>query len=212
MIARDRSKVKVWELNSRRCTDGSFLFSLLDAGRYRIEVTAEGFETLISEPITVRATEITDLRRLPLTLGGGSQNITVHADATLLQTTAALGKVFDARTAFRGDGGTETCDNVFTFSGPVEIPGQVLPVGTYVFARQIPRPVGTSCRSSAKTSVCHLFSGPRLPSSGPRKNNPYVRRAALRFAENCKLLTIGRPRGTFVTGNGFRSEASQEKI
>src|SRR6202795_4728434 len=33
--------------------DGSFLFSLLDAGRYRIEVTAEGFATLIRGPITV---------------------------------------------------------------------------------------------------------------------------------------------------------------
>jgi hypothetical protein len=37
-------------------SDGSFRFTLLDAGRYRIEVSAQGFETLIREPITVRAT------------------------------------------------------------------------------------------------------------------------------------------------------------
>ncbi len=78
--------------------DGSFLFSLLDAGRYRIEVAAQGFATLIREPITVRATEITDLQRLSLTIGIASQSVTVNDDAALLQTTAAtLGKVFDAR-------------------------------------------------------------------------------------------------------------------
>ena len=78
--------------------DGSFLFSLLDPGRYRIEVAAQGFETLIREPITVRAAEITDLQRLSLTIGVASQNVTVSGDAALLQTTSAtLGKVFDAR-------------------------------------------------------------------------------------------------------------------
>src|ERR1700722_3044525 len=78
--------------------DGSFLFILLDAGRYRMEVTAEGFATLIREPITVRATEITDLQRLSLMIGVSSQKVTVTGDAALLQTTAAtLGKVFDTR-------------------------------------------------------------------------------------------------------------------
>src|ERR1700688_3281827 len=78
--------------------DGSFLFILLDAGRYRMEVTAEGFATLIREPITVRATEITDLQRLSLMIGVSSQKITVTGDAALLQTTTAtLGKVFDTR-------------------------------------------------------------------------------------------------------------------
>src|ERR1700693_6393199 len=50
-------------------SDGSFVFSLLDAGQYRIEVAAQGFETLVREPITVRATETTDLQRLSLTIG-----------------------------------------------------------------------------------------------------------------------------------------------
>src|SRR6202790_411815 len=78
--------------------DGSFLFILLDAGRYRIEVTAEGLATLIREPITVRATEITDLQRLSLMIGFSSQKVTVTGDAALLQTTTAtLGKVFDTR-------------------------------------------------------------------------------------------------------------------
>ena len=79
--------------------DGSFLFILLDIGRYRIEVTAEGFATLIRAPITVRTAEITDLQRLSLTIGIASQNVTVNDDAAPLQTTAAtFGKVFDART------------------------------------------------------------------------------------------------------------------
>jgi hypothetical protein len=79
-------------------SDGSFVFGLLDAGQYRIEVAAQGFETLVREPITVRATETTDLQRLSLTIGAASQSVTVDGDATLLQTTAAtLGKVFDAR-------------------------------------------------------------------------------------------------------------------
>jgi hypothetical protein len=61
-------------------------------------VTAPGFETLIREPITVRATEITDLQQLSLIIGSAYQNVTVNGDAPLLQTTTAtLGKVFDAR-------------------------------------------------------------------------------------------------------------------
>jgi hypothetical protein len=78
--------------------DGSFFFSLLESGRYRIQVAAHGFATLIREPITVRATETTDLQRLSLTIGASSQDITVNGDAALLQTTAAtLGKVFDTQ-------------------------------------------------------------------------------------------------------------------
>jgi hypothetical protein len=81
---------------TRTGPDGRFLISLLDAGRYRIEVTAQGFATLLREPITVRATETTDLQRLSLTIGVASQNVTVTGDAALLQTTSAtLGKVFD---------------------------------------------------------------------------------------------------------------------
>src|ERR1700733_10987959 len=83
---------------TRTGVDGSFLFNLLDAGRYRIEVTSQGFATFIREPITVRATEITDLQRLSLTIGVASQNVTVTGDAALLQTTTGtLGKVFDDR-------------------------------------------------------------------------------------------------------------------
>src|SRR3984885_2983541 len=83
---------------TRTGVDGSFLFNLLDAGRYRIEVTSQGFATFIREPITVRATEITDLQRLSLMIGVSSQNVTVTGDAALLQTTTAtLGKVFDTR-------------------------------------------------------------------------------------------------------------------
>jgi hypothetical protein len=78
--------------------DGSFHFIVLDAGQYRIEVTAEGFATLIREPITVRATEITDLQPLSLMIGVSSQKVTVTGDAAFLQTTSAtLGKVFDTR-------------------------------------------------------------------------------------------------------------------
>jgi hypothetical protein len=78
--------------------DGSFAFNLLDAGRYRIEVIAKGFGTLIREPITVRVTEITDLHHVSLTVGPASESVTVNGDAALLQTTdATLGKVFDGR-------------------------------------------------------------------------------------------------------------------
>ena len=54
---------------TRTGVDGSFLFNLLEAGRYRIEVTSQGFATFIREPITVRATETTDMQRLSLTIG-----------------------------------------------------------------------------------------------------------------------------------------------
>ena len=77
--------------------DGSFVFTLLEIGRYRVEVTAQGFETLVREPITVRATETTDVQQLTLLLGAAAENVTVTGDAPLLQTTSAtLGKVFDA--------------------------------------------------------------------------------------------------------------------
>ncbi|HTA68434.1 MAG TPA: hypothetical protein VK776_09155 [Bryobacteraceae bacterium] len=52
----------------------------------------------------------------------------VKAKMILVLGLAALGAVVPRATADEWDQKT-----VFTFSGPVEIPGQVLPAGTYVF-------------------------------------------------------------------------------
>jgi carboxypeptidase family protein len=97
-IVKARSLDTAYTRETVTSADGSFLFSLLEAGQYRVEVTAQGFETLVREPITVRVTEIADLLQLSLTIGAESQNVTVNGDAALLQTTTAtLGKVFDDR-------------------------------------------------------------------------------------------------------------------
>jgi outer membrane receptor protein involved in Fe transport len=65
--------------------DEGFRFTLLDTRVYRIDVTAQGFETMVREPITVRTAEVTDLRRLSLTIGTASETVTVKGDAALLQ-------------------------------------------------------------------------------------------------------------------------------
>jgi len=79
-------------------SDGSFLFALLDPGRYRIEVVAQGFKRLTREPITVRVTETSDLRQLALEVGAVTETVNVTGEAPLLQTTQpTLGNVFDTR-------------------------------------------------------------------------------------------------------------------
>jgi hypothetical protein len=78
---------------------GSFVFSLLDVGRYRIEVTATGFKALVREPIVVRVSETTDLQFLTLAVGNPAESVTVTGEAPALQTTAAtLGHVFEQTT------------------------------------------------------------------------------------------------------------------
>jgi hypothetical protein len=42
---------------------------------------------------------------------------------------------------------------VFTFSAPVEVPGQLLPAGTYVFKLADSSSDRTSCRCSTKTKI-----------------------------------------------------------
>jgi len=103
---------------------------------------------------------------------------------------AVLGAVLPRATADEWDQKT-----VFTFSGPVEIPGQVLPAGTYVFKladSPSDRNIVQVFQQGRKTSVCHLSRDPRLPTSAGRKNDYYVRRAARRFSGGCQSLVLSR--------------------
>ncbi len=79
-------------------SDGVFLFPLLDPGRYRVEVTSEGFKRLLREPIIVAVTETANLGQLILLVGGTAETVTVSGEAELLQTeSATTGNVFDSK-------------------------------------------------------------------------------------------------------------------
>ena len=103
---------------------------------------------------------------------------------------AVLGAVLPRATADEWDQKT-----VFTFGGPVEIPGQVLPAGTYVFKladSPSDRNIVQVFQQGRKTSVCHLSRDPRLSSSAGRKNDYYFRRAVRRFSGSCQSLVLSR--------------------
>ncbi len=65
-------------------TDGYFDFAGLSPGRYRLVVSAPGFEHLTREGLTLAVGQTLAVD-LPLTVGAESQQVTVDADAPLLQ-------------------------------------------------------------------------------------------------------------------------------
>ena len=64
--------------------DGNYVFRGLQPGRYRVAVTAAGFVQLVREGVTLVTGTTTGLD-LKLSVGGSSSNVTVTADAPLLQ-------------------------------------------------------------------------------------------------------------------------------
>jgi hypothetical protein len=65
-------------------SSGDYLFSDLNPGTYRLEVTATGFQRLSRSGITVSVGQTVEAD-LELTPGTGQQTVTVNADAPLLQ-------------------------------------------------------------------------------------------------------------------------------
>jgi hypothetical protein len=77
--------------------DGIYSFQLLPPGRYKVEVTASGFQKNEAEAV-VNITQTTTLD-LQLGLTGGTSNVTVEAEAPVLQTeTSQNGRVIEGAT------------------------------------------------------------------------------------------------------------------
>ncbi|HJQ30722.1 MAG TPA: TonB-dependent receptor [Pyrinomonadaceae bacterium] len=75
--------------------EGDFAVTLLPPGRYRVEVTAQGFKRLAVEPVTVNVTQTATLN--DLTLGTGiEETVTVTDTATLVQQESSqVGRVIE---------------------------------------------------------------------------------------------------------------------
>jgi len=69
--------------------DGAFIFPDLLAGTYDIKVTIEGFKTYEQQGLKLGATERLALRAIALDVGQLSEQVTVQAEAALVQTTNA---------------------------------------------------------------------------------------------------------------------------
>jgi hypothetical protein len=66
--------------------DGSFIFPDLLAGLYDLSVSVQGFKTYEQKGINLGATERAALRQIVLEVGQLSEQVTVQAEATLVQT------------------------------------------------------------------------------------------------------------------------------
>ncbi|NYF92267.1 TonB-dependent receptor [Tunturiibacter empetritectus] len=77
--------------------DGIFLFTLVEPGRYRVEVVAKGFKKLVRQPVVVLVTETASLGQVALAVGDVTEIVTVSNQTELLQTeSATTGNVFDS--------------------------------------------------------------------------------------------------------------------
>src|SRR5579863_4000136 len=78
--------------------DGTYRFSLLPPGNYRVRIEASGFKPQEIPSVTVAVTETAELDR-NLDVGAQSQTVTVEGEVVAIQTTSsALGTVADSRT------------------------------------------------------------------------------------------------------------------
>src|SRR5918993_19701 len=76
---------------------GFFQAPYLISGTYRITVELAGFKKLVREGVEVRVDDRLQIE-LPLELGGTEEQVTVTAEAPMLQTTnASLGQIIDAK-------------------------------------------------------------------------------------------------------------------
>ena len=96
--------------------DGTYTFSLLPPGNYRLKIEATGFETVDIPSITVLVTETAALDRV-LAVGATTQTVTVESAVEAVQTTsAALGQVLTTRSVVELPLNTRNYTNLLTFS------------------------------------------------------------------------------------------------
>ena len=69
-------------------TDGAglFRFAALNPGRYSLAVELTGFRTLTVAEINLLSTEVRDLGKLGLQIGGMTENVTITSEVTPVQT------------------------------------------------------------------------------------------------------------------------------
>src|SRR6266568_6413353 len=87
------------DLESQTVSDetGGYQFPLLRAGRYRLTVTAPGFQKLVRSDVIVNTTERVHLD-LTLQVGGVNETVTVTGETPLLQSErATVGQVVEQR-------------------------------------------------------------------------------------------------------------------
>ena len=87
------------DLESQAVSDetGGYQFPLLRAGRYRLAVTAPGFQKLLRPDVIVNTTERVHLD-LTLLVGGVNETVTVTGETPLLQSEkATVGQVVEQR-------------------------------------------------------------------------------------------------------------------
>lgn len=79
-------------------SEGVYSFALVPPGAYTVSITAAGFAKTEFKDVVVRITETTALNA-PVKVSGTSENVTVTAEAALLQTASpANGRVIDSET------------------------------------------------------------------------------------------------------------------
>ncbi len=69
--------------------DGGFTFANVQAGSYRLSVTAPGFKALTMENVVVSGSEVRALGRLSLNVGETKETVTVTAEAAAIQLASA---------------------------------------------------------------------------------------------------------------------------
>ena len=75
---------------------GSYLLVLLPAGHYRLQATANGFETYVQEGITLNVNQVA-MVPVQLKVGSMQEEVVVTADAAQLATTSDLGETVQQR-------------------------------------------------------------------------------------------------------------------
>lgn len=96
--------------------DGSYRFSLMPPGNYRVKIEASGFKPLEIPSVAVAVTETSVLDR-NLEVGTQAQTLTVEGEVEAIQTTSsALGTVADARTVLELPLNTRNYTNLLAMS------------------------------------------------------------------------------------------------
>src|SRR5262245_42957241 len=76
---------------------GNYAVGVLNPGRYRVEISMNGFKTVVHESVTVRVTETASLNETLAIASQPSETVTVSAEGEILQTgTTAMGRVVDS--------------------------------------------------------------------------------------------------------------------
>jgi hypothetical protein len=104
-------------------SSGSFRFNLIPSGTYKVEVSAQGFKTSVSNNILVSAGRDSGLGSMKLSVGEASTTVEVTADAPLIETTQSqITNTFAGTqlTTFAGVQENEGLDNLALF-----VPGVV---------------------------------------------------------------------------------------